>query len=315
MQFGFSSYSFYQHLRTGRMSLFDVIDWIGASDATHMEIATVSLSPDISNDTSTLDQDPGFVREVKTRAADQGVTLSNLVVPADLLGEDAPRHMARVKRHLEVAAELGIGLFRHDVSRWAHRAKDIAEFEALMPRMVEACQEIARHAAQYGITTSVENHGLLMNGGERVRRLIHLVDEPNFKTTLDVGNFMSVDDNPVVSVAENARHASIVHLKDFYVRKQYPGEGWHHTPGGMYLLGSIVGYGDLDMRRIVQGIVDAGYDGFISIEFEGIEECLMANPIGLANAKRLFAEAQAGAQPGAQAGTQAGAQAGTGAAK
>ncbi|MFI6228483.1 sugar phosphate isomerase/epimerase family protein [Micromonospora echinospora] len=303
MQFGFSSYSFYQHLRTGRMSLFDVIDWIGASDATHMEIATVSLSPDISNDTSTLDQDPAFVREVKTRAADQGVTLSNLVVPADLLGEDAPRHMARVKRHLEVAAELGIGLFRHDVSRWAHRAKDIAEFEALMPRMVEACQEIARHAAQYGITTSVENHGLLMNGGERVRRLIHLVDEPNFKTTLDVGNFMSVDDNPVVSVAENARYASIVHLKDFYVRQQYPGAGWHHTPGGMYLLGSIVGYGDLDMRRIVQGIVAAGYDGFISIEFEGIEECLMANPIGLANAKRLFAEAQAGAQAEAQAGT------------
>ncbi|WP_089154661.1 sugar phosphate isomerase/epimerase family protein [Micromonospora sp. NBS 11-29] len=295
MQFGFSSYSFYQHLRTGRMSLFEVIDWIAASDATHMEIATVSLSPEISNDTSTLDQDPEFVREVKTRAADQGVTLSNLVVPADLLGADAERHMQRVKRHLDVAAELGITLFRHDVAKWAHRAKDVAEFEALMPRMVEACQEIAQYAAQYGITTSVENHGLLMNGGERVRRLIHLVDEPNFKTTLDVGNFMSVDDNPVVAVAGNAPYASIVHLKDFYVRSQFPGEGWHHTPGGTYLLGSIVGYGDLDMRRIVHGILDAGYDGFVSIEFEGIEECLMANTIGLANAKRLFAEVEAAA--------------------
>ncbi|MFY1597595.1 sugar phosphate isomerase/epimerase family protein [Micromonospora sp. WMMD737] len=293
MQFGFSSYSFYQQLRTNRMSLLEVIDWIGASDATHMEIATVSLSPEISNDTSTLDQDPGFVQEIKTRAADQGVTLSNLVVPADLLGADAEKSMQRVKRHIEVAAALDIKLFRHDVAKWAHRAKDIAEFEALLPRMVEACKEIARYAAPYGITTSVENHGLLMNGGERVRRLIHLVDEPNFKTTLDVGNFMSVDDNPVVSVAENAPYASIVHLKDFYVRSQYPGEGWHHTPGGTYLLGSIVGYGDLDMRRIVRGIVDAGYDGFVSIEFEGIEECLMANPIGLANAKRLFAEAEA----------------------
>ncbi|GGM15004.1 MULTISPECIES: sugar phosphate isomerase/epimerase family protein [Micromonospora] len=290
MQFGFSSYSFYQHLRTGRMSLLEVIDWIGASDATHMEIATVSLSPEISNDTSTLDQDPGFVQEIKTRAADQGVTLSNLVVPADLLGADADTHMQRVKRHLDVAAELDITLFRHDVARWAHRAKDIADFEALLPRMVEVCQEIARYAAQYGITTSVENHGLLMNGGERVRRLIHLVGEPNFKTTLDVGNFMSVDDNPVVAVAENAPYASIVHLKDFYIRSQYPGEGWHHTPGGNYLLGSIVGYGDLDMRRIVHGILAADYDGFVSIEFEGIEECLMANTVGLANAKRLFAE-------------------------
>ncbi|WP_434741247.1 sugar phosphate isomerase/epimerase family protein [Micromonospora sp. SH-82] len=290
MQFGFSSYSFYQHLRTGKMSLLDVIDWIGASDATHMEIATVSLSPEISNDTSTLDQDPGFVKEIKTRAADQGVTLSNLVVPADLLGPDAQKHMERVKRHIDVAAALDITLFRHDVAKWAHRAKDVADFEALMPRMVAVCKEIAQYAAQYGITTSVENHGLLMNGGERVRRLIHLVDEPNFKTTLDVGNFMSVDENPVVAVAENAPYASIVHLKDFYVRSQFPGDGWHHTFGGTYLLGSIVGYGDLDMRRIVQGVLAAGYDGFVSIEFEGIEECLMANTVGLANTKRLFAE-------------------------
>lgn len=293
MQFGFSSYSFYQHLRAGRMTLLDVIDWIGESDATHMEIATVSLSPEISNDTSTLDADPGFVQEIKKRAADRGVALSNLVVPADLLGENAERDMARLKRHLDVAAELGITLFRHDVSRWAHRAKDVAEFEQLLPRMVEASKEIAQYGAQYGITTSVENHGLLMNGSERVRRLIHLVDEPNFKTTLDVGNFMSVDENPVVAVQQNAPYASIVHLKDFYVRSQLPGDGWHHTPGGSYLLGSIVGYGDLDMRRIVRGILDAGYDGFISIEFEGIEECLMGCTVGLANAKRLFAEAEA----------------------
>lgn len=293
MEFGYSSYSFYQHLRTGRMSLLDVIDWIGSSDATHMEIATVSLSPEISNDTSTLDQDAGFVKEIKTRAADRGVTLSNLVVPADLLGENAPADLQRVKRHLDVAAELGIGLFRHDVAKWAHRAKDIVEFEALLPRMVEACKDIAQYAAQYDITTSVENHGLLMNGSERVRRLIHLVDEPNFKTTLDVGNFMSVDENPVVAVAANAPYASIVHLKDFYVRSQFPGDGWHHTGGGSYLLGSIVGYGDLNMRGIIRGILAADYDGFVSIEFEGIEECLMANTVGLANTKRLFAEVEA----------------------
>lgn len=291
MQFGFSSYSFYQQLRAGKMTLLDVIDWIAENDADQMEIATVSLSPEISNDTSTLDRDPAFVQEIKKRAEDRGVVLSNLVVPADLLGENASKDMDRLKRHLDVAAELGIKLFRHDVARWAHKAKDVAEFEELMPRMVEASKEIAQYAAQYGITTSVENHGLLMNGSERVRRLIYLVDEPNFKTTLDVGNFMSVDENPVVAVAQNAPYASIVHLKDFYVRSQFPGDGWHHTPGGTYLLGAIVGYGDLDMRRIVAGILDSGYSGFISIEFEGIEECLAANKIGLANTKRLFAEA------------------------
>lgn len=293
MQFGFSSYSFFQHLRTDRMTLLDVIDWIADSDATHMEIATISLCKELGEDTSTLDQDPQFVKEIGARAADKGVTLSNFVVPADLLGEEADQQMARLKRHIDVAAELGIKLFRHDVATWGHRAKDIADFESLMPRMVEACKEVAQYGAQYDIVTSVENHGLLMNGSERVRRLIHLVDEPNFRTTLDVGNFMSVDEDPVVAVAENAPVASIVHLKDFYIRSQYPGPGWHFTPGGTHLLGAIVGYGDLNMRRIVDGILAAGYDGFISIEFEGIEECLMANMIGLANTVRLFEEAGA----------------------
>ena len=293
MQFGFSSYTFYQRLRDGRMSLLDVIDWIADSSGTHMEIATVSLSPEISNDTSALDEQPEFVSAIKSHAADRGVILSNLVVPANLLSDDSDEHernMGRLKRHIQIAAELGMGLFRHDVARWAHRAEDVAEFESLMPRMVEASKELAQYAAQYGITTSVENHGLLMNGSERVRRLIYLVDEPNFKTTLDVGNFLSVDENPVVAVAENAPVASIVHLKDFYVRDEYPGEGWHHTPGGSYLLGAIVGYGDLDMRAIVRGISQSGFDGFVSIEFEGIEDCLLGAATGLANAQRFFSE-------------------------
>ncbi|MBG6240108.1 sugar phosphate isomerase/epimerase [Mycetocola sp. CAN_C7] len=293
MHFGFSSYSFYQQLRAGNMTLLDVIDWVSASDATHLEIATVSLSPEISNDTSALDRSPDLVRAIKQRAADNGVVLSNLVVPADLVGENRSADFERLKRHIDVAAELGICLFRHDVAKWGFTVASIAEHEALLLRAADACRELAQYAAQYGITTSVENHGLWMNGSERVRRLIHLVDAPNFKTTLDVGNFMSVDENPVVAVAANAPFASIIHLKDFYVRSQFPGDGWHHTPGGSYLLGSIVGFGDLDMRGIMRGIVDSGFDGFISIEFEGIEECLTAAPIGLANAKRLMAEAVA----------------------
>ena len=101
MQFGFSSYSFYQYLRVGRMTLVDVIDWIEASEATHMEIATVSLSPEISNDTSDLPGDPALVAAIAARAAATGVTLSNLVVPGDLLGspEETAATMASDQIH------------------------------------------------------------------------------------------------------------------------------------------------------------------------------------------------------------------------
>lgn len=298
MQFGFSSYSFFQHLRSGKMSILDVIDWVADSEGTHLELALgfVNLKASGDKEEPNLDQNPELVGALKKRAADRGVVLSNIAASADFLGDadSVRRNVETTKRLVDVAAELGITLFRHDVSQWAYRAKDVAEFDAALPGIVECSKEIAQHAAQYGITTSVENHGYLMNGSERVRRLLYQVDEPNFKTTLDIGNFLCVDENPTVAVKNNLPYASIVHLKDFYIRDHFPGdlpgEGWLHTPGGAYLLGAIVGYGDLEMHSIVKQIKDSGYDGFITIEFEGIEECLLASATGLANAKRLFAE-------------------------
>lgn len=292
MQFGYSSYTFRQYMQDGRMSLLDVMDWISASNATHMEIATVSLTGEMTDDAE-LGADPELVQAIKAKAANSGLVLSNLVAPANFLTETAEEcdaNMGRVKRHIEVAAELGIRLFRHDVATWATPGRDIVEFEALLPRVVDACKEIAQFGAQYGVTTSVENHGLFMNASERVRRLIYLVDEPNFKTTIDVGNFLVVDEDPAIAVARNAPYASIYHLKDFYIRRHYPGEGWIHTDGGAYLLGAIAGYGDMDMRSIARSIVDSGFDGFISLEFEGLEDCLLAATTGLANLERLFAE-------------------------
>ena len=34
----------------------------------------------------------------------------------------------------------------------------------------------------------------------------------------------------------------------------------------------------------------AGYDGYVSIEFEGMEDCIQGISIGLANLKRYVAE-------------------------
>ncbi len=295
MDLGFSSYSFYQKLRTGAMSLLDVVDWVAASEGEHLEIATVSLSQDMTNDTSTLVSDPDFVRVLGAKARSAGVPLSNLVIPANFLTdtpEDYDREMNRVKDHIRVADVLDIRLFRHDVVAWAHRDTDIADYERSLPVLVDACSEIARFAAGYGITTSVENHGMMVNASERVRRLIYLVNEPNFKTTLDVGNFLVVDEDPVSATIQNIPYASIVHLKDFYIRPQRddPGPGWLSTAGGSHLLGSIVGYGDMNMRGVLRAVVASGFDGYVSIEFEGIEDCMLGAELGLANAKRILDE-------------------------
>src|SRR5690606_29568744 len=185
-------------------------------------------------------------------------------------------------------------LMRHDVARYTPKeADDTPTFEAAFPTIVRACKEIAQYAATKGVTTSLENHGFFVQNSDRVRRIVHAVDEPNFKTTIDIGNFLCVDEDPVTAVTANLPHAMIVHFKDFYVRPadRDPGEGWFRSKSGRYLRGAIVGNGDVDIWGIAKAIKESGYDGFASIEFEGHEDCLLGCRRGIANAKRIYTEA------------------------
>lgn len=295
MKLGFSSFSFSAKMLKGEMSIVDVIEWIGASDGEHVELATVSFSPKGTDTVWNFDDDPDLIETIRAASQKHGVELSGMCIPADFIGEsadDRAQQIERVKQHLRLSDRLGIRYFRHDVTQWARRPQDVAEIERLLPQIVDSSAEIALFAAEYGITTSIENHGFFMNGSEHVRRLITAVDEPNFKTTLDVGNFLCVDEDAYVATTANLPVASFVHLKDFYVRRYdaYPGEGWLTTLGGNYLLGSIIGFGDLDTRGILRSVVDSGYGGFVSIEFEGNEDCLFACGTGLANVRRILGE-------------------------
>lgn len=294
MKIGFSSYCFAARLADGSMTLTDVFDWVGRSGADHLEIALVGLTPDSTDLDWNLDDDPALLDTFSSASAAAGVELSSMCIPSSFVGDSASvaAQVARAKHHVELADRLGIRLFRHDVTPWGLKDQGIDDVEATLPQLIEASKEVAQHAAQYGITTSVENHGFFVNGSERVRRVIRGVDEPNFKTTLDVGNFLCVDEDPLVATRLNLPYASIVHLKDFYIRpeRDYPGPGWLLTAGGNHLMGSIVGYGDMNMRGVMKAIDTSGFDGYVSIEFEGIEDCLIGAERGLANAKRILDE-------------------------
>lgn len=311
MNLGVSSYSFSQCFARGEMDILDAIDWIAASNASHFELTGVGLVatvatleraapagswnpsdyPDRSANIATdLVNQPALIAAIRDHAKAKGVPLSNYSVGADFRADDLPAEIARVKQHIDTAHTLGINYFRHDVVAWAWREDSQAEFEAIFDTLVQASRELADYAAPLGITTSVENHGFCLNGSERVRRLITHVDRPNFKTTLDIGNFLCVDEVPESAVPLNLPYASVVHLKDFYHRDFVPGDGWLKTLAGNAIQGCIVGNGDLPMKRLLAAVKASGFDGPISIEYEGQVPALYAIETGLANATRIWNE-------------------------
>ena len=143
-----------------------------------------------------------------------------------------------------------------------------------------------------GITTSLENHGFHFQGSDRVLRLVTAVARPNYRLTMDVGNFLCADEEPLDAVRRLVSYASMIHFKDFYVRRfdRSPGEGWFQSRSGNHLRGAIVGHGDLDVPAILAVIRASGYDGYLSVEFEGMEECKLGSRLGMATLKRLLHE-------------------------
>lgn len=283
MKFGVSTYCFWQVMQKGEMDMLQAIGKIAEIGGEHAEIVPIGID---------LTEKPELVAAIRAKAAEVGIPLSNYAIGANFSGlsdEAYEAEIERVKREVDVAAALGVSLMRHDVANSEDRS--ISRFLSDLPRLAEACRRIADYAAPLGITTSVENHGYYIQASDRVQALVQAVDRPNFRTTIDIGNFVCVDEEPVTAVRNNIPFASMVHAKDFYRRALNPGEGWFRSSGGTYLRGAIVGQGDLDIRSIMRIIRQSGYDGYMSIEFEGMEPCVEGTRIALANARRLWEEA------------------------
>ena len=111
------------------------------------------------------------------------------------------------------------------------------------------------------------------------------VDHPNYGWLVDMGNFLCADELPTHALPIAAPYAVHAHAKDFLIKKENPGEGWFPTRGGWWLRGTVAGHGVVPVRECVKMLRDAGYDGWLSLEFEGMEDNLTALRCGLATLK------------------------------
>ncbi|KRF43758.1 sugar phosphate isomerase/epimerase family protein [Paenibacillus sp. Soil787] len=289
MKIGLSSYSLLPALKSGKMTILDVVQWVKDNGGEHLELVPYGY---------TLVDNLELADALREKAGSLGIDLSNYSIPANFVQateEEFEAEMERVKQHVDLVHRLGMRHMRHDVTAFTLPLEKmtIGYFETSLPLIVHGSQIIADYAANFGITTTIENHGFSVQASDRVQRVLAGVNRPNFKTTLDVGNFMCVDEAPLVGVRKNLPYASLIHFKDFYFRPYYqdPGEGnWFRTTNGNYLRGAIVGHGDIEIREIIKLIKNSGYDGYVTVEFEGMEDCEIGSRIGMNNLRKLWNE-------------------------
>lgn len=297
VKIGLSTYSLDREIEEKRMSLGEVLDFIAENGGECAELVPFGYRFD-DPDTGKIDKEA--IKKTVRRAKDAGVELVNYSVLADLCAEGNAfdKEIKRICHEVDIAAELGLSRMRHDISAFRRPLgqNGLHDFDALLKQMIEGASRIADYAKTRGVTTLIENHGFFVNGCDRVERVLNGVDRDNYGLLLDTGNIVCVDEDPSVAAYRLAGRAKMVHLKDFYIRKDDPGDStqfdcgghWFRSYAGRYLRGSILAQGDLDIPGMLNELKMAKYDGPVVIEFEGLEEAKYASSVSLKNARRLW---------------------------
>lgn len=282
MKIAVSLYCFYQAIRDGRMTLADIIP--KAKEMGYEGIEIVSWG-------EPYEKMLKAAKELKAQSEDVGLPIIAYLTGSDFLKNDMDEQVDALKRDLDIAAVFGVNRMRHDSTSGYDKNGTLLSVDEALPIVAEGYRRVTEYAQSMGISTMIENHGYFFQHSSRVKRLMEAVDHKNFGWLVDIGNFMCADERSVDAVRTAAPYAVHAHAKDFHFKKKgdyIPKQRWFPTSGGNALRGAIIGHGVVDVPECLNILKASGYDGWLSVEFEGMEDCIEGLEYDLANLKEML---------------------------
>ena len=287
MKLGISLYSFHAYADPANLGIKGCIDKVKELGAEGVDFVE---GPRFE----THEEYVAYAKDIGAYCREKGIEACCFCVGSDFLngsGGDIDAEIERVKKLVDVAAAYGCKFMRHDATGgYPQNVKHGRSFENALPRLAKGYKAVTEYARTKGVKTCVENHGFFAQDAERVEKLINAVDDDNFGALVDLGNFACADEYNPRSVGIMAPYAFHAHAKDFHIKSgngDNPGEGFFMSRGGNYLRGAIIGHGDVPVKQCVNALRRAGYDGYLMIEFEGMEDPIRGISVGLANLRRI----------------------------
>lgn len=212
-------------------------------------------------------KDKNYLAQLKARGEDLGVkTLLIMIDNEGALGDaDEQKRTKAIENHyqwVEAAKFLGCHSIRVN-------AASSGNYQEQLERAADGLSRLTEFAESYEINVIVENHGHLSSNGEWLSSVIKKVDRKRCGTLPDFGNFNLGDGKEYdryTGVAELMPFAKAVSAKsgDFDER----GDETH-----------------TDYRQMMKIVVDAGYHGYVGIEYEGRK---LSEPEGIRATKKLL---------------------------
>ena len=194
-----------------------------------------------------LRQEPGYLAQVRGALEEAGVSVVNMPIDVGNISLENPdwraEDIAEIKTWIDTAEYLGSPCVRVN----SGHPQDAEHFDLQIT--INSYKELAAYCASKGMTVLLENHGGISADPRNIIKMVEGVASPAFKLCPDFGNFE--DEVRYKGLKMMFPHAAMVHAKAHDFNEA----------------GELDRY---DFGRCMEIAKASGYDGPISIEFEGM---------------------------------------------
>jgi sugar phosphate isomerase/epimerase len=258
-KFSLAAYS-YRSLLAGKepkLTLFDFADDCAKLQLEGTELTSYYFPADVT---------PEYLRKLKAHCFRLGLDVSGTAIGNDFghpAGEKRQEQIESAKRWIDRAEILGAPVIRIFAGHVQKGSTDDEAHKLMVAGMEECCE----YAGQHGVFLALENHGGPTATADGLMKLVNDVKSPWFGVNLDTGNFRSED--VYADLARVAKHAINVQVKVVVTQqgKKQP----------------------MDFPRLAAILRDAGYRGYVVLEYEEEEDPRVACAEYLEKIRAAFA--------------------------
>lgn len=205
--------------------------------------------------------DMDYLKQMNQRAADNGVKQLLIMIDGegDLGDVDNKVRTLAIDNHhkwVDAAAELGCHSIRVN-------ARGEGSAEEVSKAATDGLARLSEYGKKAGINVIVENHGGYSSNGEWLATVIKNTGMDNCGTLPDFGNFCIErdKDNWRTCLDEYDRYQGMKDLMPY--AKAVSAKSYDFTADGWVK--------ETDYKKVMQTVKDAGYTGWVGVEYEGSE--------------------------------------------
>jgi sugar phosphate isomerase/epimerase len=233
---GCCAYSYDKDLREGKMTLEDII-----LKAVELEISSVDMTVYYLKST-----DPEYLHSLRLLAYKHAVAFSGAACGAIMIQATAAKRIEtlnQIKKWVDVTNELGASHLRI----FAGMLPSGANMKEAIDWVVETMKVACDYSGKKGITLGLEDHEGVTQTSDVCIEIMQRVNSPYASINLDITNFIAgPTQDAYAQIAACLPYSSgNIHIRDHF---------YDHTP--------------VDMDRVWKMFAQAGYQGYVSAEYE-----------------------------------------------